>query len=157
MRTLSSANVARTCRTMDPPTITASRSVSRRGAKWFRVEISKTGGGGGGEVVTWGLSCVFCCCCTQSPRCPGAGVKDIWEDRVLGARGLCRETHGVEVVVPALLSAPSAGPASPPGLESASPTASSSSYTPNAARTRPHLHSKVDTNPPLKQVTVNQW
>ncbi|KTF84544.1 hypothetical protein cypCar_00045517, partial [Cyprinus carpio] len=26
------------------------------------------------------------------------GVKDIWEDRVLGAPGLCRETHGVEVV-----------------------------------------------------------
>ncbi len=78
--------------------ITASRSVLRRGAKRFRVEISKTGGGGGGEVVAWGLACVFCCCCTQCPRCPGAGVKDIWEDCVLGAQGLCRETHGVEVV-----------------------------------------------------------
>ncbi len=34
----------------------------------------------------------------QGPWFPGAGVKDIWEDHVLGARGLCRETHGVEVV-----------------------------------------------------------
>ncbi len=57
-----------------------------------------------------------------------AGVKDIWEDRVPGARGLCRETHGIEVVAaccylprtcecqpgmfPALLSVSSAGPAS---------------------------------------------
>ncbi len=29
---------------------------------------------------------------------PSAGVKDIWDDHVPGARGLCRETHGVEVV-----------------------------------------------------------
>ncbi len=95
VRTLPSANVARTCRTMESPMITASRSVSRRGAKRFRVEISKTGGG---EVVARGLARVFCCCCTQGPWCPGAGVKDVWEDRVLGARGLCRETHRVEVV-----------------------------------------------------------
>ncbi len=33
VRTLPSANVARTCRTMESPMITASRSVSRRGAK----------------------------------------------------------------------------------------------------------------------------
>ncbi len=49
--TLPSANVARTCRTMESPTITASRSVSQRGTKRLRVEISKTGGGGGAEVV----------------------------------------------------------------------------------------------------------
>ncbi|KAI2667867.1 hypothetical protein H4Q32_004464 [Labeo rohita] len=80
---------------MESPTITASRSVSRRGAKRFRVEISKTGGG---EVLGRGLARVFRCCCTQGPWCPGAGVKDIWEDRVQGARELCREAHGVEVV-----------------------------------------------------------
>ncbi len=28
----------------------------------------------------------------------GVRVKDIWEDRFPGTRGLCRETHGVEVV-----------------------------------------------------------
>ncbi len=78
--------------------ITALRSVSRRGAKRFWVEISKTGGGGGGQVVARGLARAFRCCCTQGPWCPGAGVKDIWEDRILGAWGLCRETHGVEVV-----------------------------------------------------------
>ncbi len=37
-------------------------------------------------------------CCIQGPWFPGAGVKDICEDRVPGARGLCRETHRVEVV-----------------------------------------------------------
>ncbi len=77
------------------------------------------------------LECVFRCC-AQGPEFPGTGVKDIWEDRVPGARGLCRETHGVEVVgvlavrciltlqtcerqpgmFPALLSVSSAGPAS---------------------------------------------
>ncbi len=36
--------------------------------------------------------------CTQGPGFPSAGVKDIWEDRVPGARGLCREKHEVEVV-----------------------------------------------------------
>ncbi len=95
--TLPSANVARTCRTMESPTITASRSVSRRGAKQFWVEISKSGGGGEGEVVARGLDCVFRCC-TQGPWFLGAGVKDIWEDRIPGARGLGRESHGVEVV-----------------------------------------------------------
>ncbi len=34
----------------------------------------------------------------QGPWCPGARAKDIWEDCILGAQGLCRETHGVEVV-----------------------------------------------------------
>ncbi len=87
--TLASANVARTYQTMESPTITALRSVSRRGAK--QEEISKTGSDGGGEVVVRGLDRVF-------RWFPGAGVKDIWEDRVPGARGLCRETHGVEVV-----------------------------------------------------------
>ncbi len=53
--TLPSANVARTCRTMESPTITATRSVSRRGVKRLRVEISKTRCGGGGEVVARGL------------------------------------------------------------------------------------------------------
>ncbi len=32
------------------------------------------------------------------PWFPGAGVKDIWEDRVPGTQGLYRETHGVEMV-----------------------------------------------------------
>ncbi len=96
--TLTLARVARTCRTMESTTITASRSVSRRGAKWFRVEISKARGGGGGEVLTRGLARVFRCWCTQGPWCPGARAKDIWEDCILGAQGLCRETHGVEVV-----------------------------------------------------------
>ncbi len=67
--TLPSANVARTCRTMESPTITASRSVSWRGAKWFRVEISKTGSGGGGDDVARGLARVFRCCRTQGPWC----------------------------------------------------------------------------------------
>ncbi len=83
-----------TCRTIKSQMITALRYVSQRGAKRFRVEISKTGGG---EVVARGLDRVFRCC-TQGPWFPGAGVKDIWQDRVPGARGLCRETHGVEVV-----------------------------------------------------------
>ncbi len=68
---------------------TASCSVSQRGAKRLRVEISKTGAG---EVVDRGLDRVFRCC-TQGPGFPGAGVMAI-----PGARGLCRETHGVEVV-----------------------------------------------------------
>ncbi len=79
--TLPSANVARTCRTIESPMITASCSISQRGAKWLWEEISKTGGG---EVVDRGLDRVFCCC-TQGPGFPGAGVKDIWEDRVPGA------------------------------------------------------------------------
>ncbi len=73
---------------------TASRSVSQRGAKRFRDEMSKTGGG---EVVDRGLDRVFRCC-TKDPWFPGAGVKAICDDRVPGARGLCRETYGVEVV-----------------------------------------------------------
>ncbi len=92
--TLPSANVARTCRMMESPTIPASRFVSQRGAKRLWVEISKTGGG---EVVDRGLDHVFRCC-TQGPGFPGTGVKDIWEYRVPGARGICRETHGVEVM-----------------------------------------------------------
>ncbi len=165
--TLPSANVARTCRTMESPTITASRSISQRGAKRLRVEISKIGGGGGGDVVARGLARVFRCCCTQGLWCPSAGVKDIWEDRVLGARGLCRETHGVVVGVlaacciltrtcerqpgmfPAQFAAPSAGPAFPAARWSASPRPPAPDA-PNAARTHPHLHSNVDTNPPLK-------
>ncbi len=102
-------------------------------------------------------------------------MKDIWEDCILGARGLCRESHGVEVVgvlavrciltymtcerqlgmFPALLSAPSAGPASPAALRSASPRPPAPAA-PNAAQMCPHLHSKVDTNPPIKQVTVKK-
>ncbi len=73
---------------------TASCSVSQRGAKRFRDEMSKTGVG---EVIDRSLDRVFRCC-TQGPGFPGAGVKAIWEDCVPGARGLCRETHGVEVV-----------------------------------------------------------
>ncbi len=83
MCTLPSANVARTCRTIESPMTTASRSVSQRGAKLFRDEMSKTGGG---EVVARGLDRVFRCC-TQGPWFPGAGVKAICDDRVPGARG----------------------------------------------------------------------
>ncbi len=64
MCTLTSANVARTCRTIESPMTTASRSVSQRGAKRLRDEMSKTGGG---EVVYWGLDHIFCCC-TQGPE-----------------------------------------------------------------------------------------
>ncbi len=156
--TLPSANVARTCRTIESPMITASRSVSQRGAKRLRVEISKTGGG---EVVDRGLDRILRCC-TQGPGFPGAGVKDIWEDRVPGAQGLCRETHGVEVVgllaarcipqtcerqpgmFPALLSVSSAGPASQAACGSVSPRPPAA---PIAVWTCPHLHSKVETNP----------
>ncbi len=82
----------------------------------------------------------------------------------MGARGLCRETHEVEVVgvlaagcifTPdlghqpgmflILLSALSAGPVSPAARGSASPQPPVPAA-PNAARTCPHLHSKVDTN-----------
>ncbi len=49
------------------------------------------------EVIVPGLDRFFRCC-TQGPWFPGTRVKDIWEDRVPGARGLYRETHGVEVV-----------------------------------------------------------
>ncbi len=171
MCSLPSANVARTCRTMESPTITASHSVSQRGTKRLRVEISKNGGGGD---IVHGLDCFFRCC-IQGLWFPGAGVKDIWEDRVPGARGLCRKTHGVEVVgvlaagciltpnlwrqpgmFPALLSAPSAGPASQEACGSVSPWPPAPAA-PNAARRCPQLHSKVDTNPPLKQVTAKQW
>ncbi len=105
---------------------------------------------------------------------PFPGVKDIWEDRVLGARGLCRETHRVEMVgvlaymraayLPqtferqpgmflALLSSPSARPSLLAACRSASPQPPAA---PNAARMCPHLHSKVDINTPLKQLTVEQ-
>ncbi len=78
MCTLPSANVARTCRMIESPMTTASRSVSQRGAKRFRDEMSKTGWG---EFVDRGLDRVFHCC-TQGPGFPGAGVKAIWDDRV---------------------------------------------------------------------------
>ncbi len=90
-------SVAWTCQTMESLTITASHSVSQRGAKRLWVEISKTVGGGGGEVVDQGLDRIFRCC-TQGLWFHSTGVKDIWEDGVLGAWGLCRETHRVEVV-----------------------------------------------------------
>ncbi len=48
-------------------------------------------------VVARGLDHFFRCC-TQDPWFHGAGVKDIWEDRVPVAWGLCRETHVVGVV-----------------------------------------------------------
>ncbi len=66
---------------IESPTITAARSVSQRGAKRSRDEISKTGGR---EVIDRGLDHVFRCG-TQGPGFPGAEVKDIWEDRVPGA------------------------------------------------------------------------
>ncbi len=85
MCTLPSANVALTCRMMASPMITVSHSVSQIGAKSFQVTISETGDGGAGEVVARGLARVFRCCCTKGLWFPGAGVKDIWEDRVPGA------------------------------------------------------------------------
>ncbi|KAI2664116.1 Transposon Ty3-I Gag-Pol polyprotein [Labeo rohita] len=45
-----------------------------------------------------GLARVFRCCCTQGPLCHGTGMKNTWRDRILGARDLCKEAHGVEVV-----------------------------------------------------------
>ncbi len=64
--TLPLANVARMCRTIEFPMITASCSVSQRGAKRLQLEILKTGGG---EVVDRGLDRVFRCC-TQGPGFP---------------------------------------------------------------------------------------
>ncbi len=89
MCTLPLANVARTCRTMEPLTITASRFVWRRGA---------VAGGYLEDRRRRRLEDRVFCYRNQGPSFPGAGVKDIWEDGVPGARGLCRETHGVEVV-----------------------------------------------------------
>ncbi len=54
---------------------------------------------------------------------------------------------------PALISVSSAEPVSQAARGSVSPRHPAPAA-PNAARTCPHLHSKVDTNPPLKQVTV---
>ncbi len=117
-------------------------SISQRGAKRLRDEMTKTGWR---EVVDRGLDRVFCCC-TQGPGFPDAGMKDIWEDRVPGARGLCRETHGVSKhtypglvsvsprMFPALLSVSSAGPASQAAHGSASPRPPAPAA-PNAART----------------------
>ncbi len=56
---------------------------------------------------------------------------------------------------PALLSVSSAGPVSQAARGSVSPRPPAPAA-PNAARTCPHLHTKVDTDPPLKQVTVKQ-
>ncbi|KAK3517926.1 hypothetical protein QTP70_027537, partial [Hemibagrus guttatus] len=95
--TLPLATVARTCRTMESPMITASHAISRRGAKRFWVGISRTGGGGGGEVLARGLACIFRCCCIQAAWYPGAGVNETWAGCVL-ALVLGREAHEVEVV-----------------------------------------------------------
>ncbi len=59
--TLPLVRLARTCRTMESPMITALRSLPWRGTKRFRVEISKAGGGRGEEVLARGLAHVFCC------------------------------------------------------------------------------------------------
>ena len=74
-------------------------------------------------------------------------MKDIWEDRILGAPGLCRKTHRVEVV--GLLAARCILTRTCEGQPRRFPA-------PNAARTCPHLHSKVDIHPPLKKVTVSK-
>ncbi len=103
-------------------------------------------------VVARGLDRVFRCC-TQGPWFPGAGVKDIWEDHVPDARGLCRETHEVEVV--GVLSAcsiltpdlwPSTRDVSSVALHSVSQAARGSvsplppaPAAPNAARTCPQI------------------
>ncbi len=170
--TLPLANVARTCRTMESPTITASRSVSRRGAKRLQVEISKTGGGGGdwissgppllllhpGSVVSWcrseghlGRSRPGCTGPVQrNKRSRGGGIVSSVQHtypRLVSINPGCFQCC-------ALL--PQAGPAFQPARQSASPRPPAPAAT-NAARTCPHLPSKVDTNPPLKQVTVKQW
>ncbi len=87
--TLPSANVARTCRTIESPRTqrrVPSRGEERSGFRWrsrrpWRGRDRRPGPGSRLPLLH-----------------PGSGVKDIWEDRVPGARGLCRETHGVEVV-----------------------------------------------------------
>ncbi len=56
---------------------------------------------------------------------------------------------------PALLSVSSTGPVSQAARGSVSPRPPAPAA-PNAARTCPHLHTKVDTNLPFKQVTVKQ-
>ncbi len=85
--TLPLANVAWTCRTMESPTITASRPISRRGAKRFREEISKTGGG---EVVVSGLDHFFHCCRVRGfpvPEWRISGKITSW------VHGACAEKH----------------------------------------------------------------
>ncbi len=87
--TLPSGNVARTCRTIESPRTPRripSRGEERSGFRWrswrpWRGRDRRPGPGSRLLLLH-----------------PGSGVKDIWEDRVPGARGLCRETHGVEVV-----------------------------------------------------------
>ncbi len=93
--TLPSANVAQTCRTMESPMITASCSVSNEAVVGGDLKDQRRWRRGGRRPR--GLD-RFLRCCTQDPWFPGDGVKDIWEDRVPGTWGLCRETHRVEVL-----------------------------------------------------------
>ncbi len=85
MCTLPSANIARMCRTMESP-------IAFRLAEESEVVP-------GGDLKTGARRSRGC-----RPGLglhlpllvlPGSVVKDIWEYRVLGARGLCKETHGV--------------------------------------------------------------
>ncbi len=141
--------------TMESPTITAPHPISWRGAKRLREEISKTRGGegGGGHCPRPGLLLPL--------LHPGSVVsRRLSEGHLRRSRPGLRcayspRTCGHQLgMFPALLSAPSAGPVSQAACGSATPRPPTAS---NAARTRPYLHSKVDTNPPLKQVTVKQW
>lgn len=72
-------------------------SFTWRGVKRFQLEISKTGGRGG-EVLVRGLARAFRCWSTHGPWCVPVGVKETWDDRVLGAQALWRERHRVEEV-----------------------------------------------------------
>ncbi len=96
---LPSANVVRTCRMMEFPMITAPRSISRRGSKQLRVEISKTEGSGGGEVAARGLDRVFCYC-THCPWFLGTGMKEICEDHQRNTRS--RGGGSVSILTPDL-------------------------------------------------------
>ncbi|KAK3549929.1 hypothetical protein QTP86_016780, partial [Hemibagrus guttatus] len=96
--TLPLVMVVWTCLTMESLMTTTSHSVSRRGEKRFWVEISKTGGSRGGEVLARGLACVFHSCYIQAVWYLGAGVNETWPGHVLGALGLGREVHGVEIM-----------------------------------------------------------
>ncbi len=137
MCTLPSANVARTCRTMESPTIRVSRSVSQRGVKRFRVEISKAGGGGGGEVVApWPGSRLPLLVHPRSvvsrrrseghlgrsrPGCTGPVQRNA-RSKSGGSVSSTLYTCELQLgMFPARLSALSAGPASPLGRGSASP------------------------------------
>ncbi len=89
------------------------------------------------------------------PGCTGPVQRNTWNGGGGSVSSVLHTYPGHQPrMFPALLSAPSAGPVSQATHESATPRPPAA---PDAARTCPHLHTKVDTNLPLKQVTVKQW